>query len=68
MPITVQGSARPGSGITLRFLAEATDVGYGERIDGEKQDAGVLVMPHDMHTQVPQFPIAYSSGTDVTPA
>ncbi|WP_297592981.1 hotdog domain-containing protein [Mycobacterium sp.] len=34
MPITFEGSARPRSRITLRFLAKATDVGYGERIDG----------------------------------
>jgi hypothetical protein len=35
--------------------------------DGEKQDAGVLVMPHDMHAQGLRFPIAYLNGTDVRP-
>lgn len=35
--------------------------------DGEKEGAGVLVMPHDMHTQGLQVPIAYTNGTDVTP-
>lgn len=34
MPITFEELARPHSATMLRFLAKATDVGYGERIDG----------------------------------
>lgn len=34
MAITVDEPVQPRSGTTLRFLAKATDVGYGERIDG----------------------------------
>ncbi|MGH3561432.1 MAG: acyl-CoA thioesterase [Mycobacterium sp.] len=34
MPITFEEPTQPRSGTTLRFLAKATDVGYGERIDG----------------------------------
>lgn len=32
--MTSEGAGRPQSSTTLRFLAKATDVGYGERIDG----------------------------------
>ncbi len=34
MPIAFQEPPRPHAASTLRFLAKATDVGYGERIDG----------------------------------
>src|SRR5574337_334642 len=34
MPLMLEEPARPQSVTTLRFLAKATDVGYGERIDG----------------------------------
>ncbi len=34
MPITFEEPALPRRGVTLRFLAKATDVGYGDRIDG----------------------------------
>ncbi|BBX24433.1 acyl-CoA thioesterase [Mycolicibacter terrae] len=34
MFMTSEGAAQPRSSTTLRFLAKATDVGYGDRIDG----------------------------------